>query len=605
MTQAASHTPRWDVSNVYPSLDSAEFKADFDLMNTSVDALFAYLNEHKISKNAAEPTESDPSKLAANLDHLVESLNYLYTLYSTLRAYIAAFVSTDSYNAEAQRTMSIFQQNGVRLEQAQTRIEGWIGTRGNLLDQAIELSNLAKDHEFILREIAHQSQYLMGQAEEDLAAELSLSGATAWNKLQGTVTSQLTVDFETDGEIKKMPAPALINLRNHPDEATRRRGYEAEMVAWESVKEPLAAALNGVKGTVNTLDQRRGREDALHSAIDDARIDRGTLEAMLAAMEASFPIFRRYFKAKARRLGKESLAWWDLFAPVGQTETQYTYLQARDYVLEQFGTFSPGLREFAQRAFDQQWIDAEMRDGKRVGAFCMGLPKVKESRVFLNFDGSLDTIFTLAHELGHAFHNECAKDKTPLQRSTPMTLAETASIMCETIVFEATIQQVASPEEELAVLETSLVGDSQVIVDIYSRYMFEKEVFERRAQSELTAEEFCEIMEWAQAATYGDGLDSRYRHKYMWTWKPHYYRPGLSFYNFPYAFGLLFGTGLYAIYQDRGVDFIPEYQDFLASTGEGSAEDLATRFGIDLRSPEFWQNSIEVIAKRVKRYASL
>ena len=186
-----------------------------------------------------------------------------------------------------------------------------------------------------------------------------------------------------------------------------------------------------------------------------------------------------------------------------------------------------------------------------------------------------------------------------------MTLAETASIMCETIVFEAAIQQAASPEEELAILETSLVSDSQVIVDIYSRYLFEKEVFERREKSELTADEFCEIMERAQEATYGDGLDERYRHKYMWTWKPHYYSAGLSFYNFPYAFGLLFGTGLYAIYRERGDEFIPEYQDLLASTGEGTAEDLAARFGIDLRTPEFWQNSLEVIAKRVERYEAL
>ena len=605
MTQPATRPPHWDVSNIYPSLDSAEFKSDFELMNTSVDALFTYLDEQKIEYDTAGSAEKDPQNLAEIIDDLVAALNDLYTLVSTLRAYINAYVSTDSYNAEAKRALSIFQQSGVRLQQAQTRIDGWLGSLGDLLDDAIDLGPAAKDHDFILREIAEQSQFMMGQAEEDIAAELSVSGALAWNKLQGTVTSQLNVEVELDGEIKQMPAPALINLRNHPDEATRRRGYEAEMTAWDSVKEPLAAALNGVKGTVNTLERRRGRKDALHSAIDDARIERATLETMLAAMEDSFPIFQRYFKAKAKRLGKESLAWWDLFAPVGQTETQYTYPQARDYVLEQFGTFSPGLREFAQHAFENNWIDAEMRDGKRVGAFCMGVPKVKESRVFLNFDGSLDTIFTLAHELGHAFHNECARDKTPLQSSTPMTLAETASIMCETIVFEATIQQAASPEEELAILETSLVGDSQVIVDIYSRYLFEKEVFERRAQSELTAEEFCEIMDRAQAATYGDGLDPRYRHKYMWTWKPHYYRPGLSFYNFPYAFGLLFGTGLYAIYQERGEAFISEYQDLLASTGEGSAEDLAARFGIDLRSPEFWQNSLKVIAKRIERYEAL
>lgn len=192
-----------------------------------------------------------------------------------------------------------------------------------------------------------------------------------------------------------------------------------------------------------------------------------------------------------------------------------------------------------------------------------------------------------------------------LQQSTPMTLAETASIMCETIVFEAAITQTKKPEERLAILETSLISDAQVIVDIYSRYLFEKEVFERREENELTTEEFCEIMEKAQRATYGEGLDERYLHKYMWLWKPHYYSAGLSFYNFPYAFGLLFGIGLYAIYQERGEAFIPDYKELLASTGEGTAAALASRFGIDIQKPDFWQNSLRVIGERIALYLSL
>ena len=377
------------------------------------------------------------------------------------------------------------------------------------------------------------------------------------------------------------------------------------MTAWETVKEPIAAAMNGVKGYVTTLNRRRGREDALHSAIDQARIDRETLETMLGAMKDSFPVFRKYFKAKANRLGKSQLAWWDLFAPMGATETQYTFSQAADFIVAHFGSFSTELADFAQQSFDKNWVDAEMRDGKRGGAFCMNVPKVKESRILCNFDGSLDSVFTLAHELGHGYHNLCKKGKTLIQQSTPMTLAETASIMCETIVFEATIKGASSPDEELAILETSLVSDSQVIVDIYSRYLFEVEVFEWREKTELTAEEFCEIMERAQGATFGDGLDERYRHKYMWTWKPHYYRPGLSFYNFPYAFGLLFGIGLYAVYQERGERFVPEYKELLASTGEGTAADLATRFGIDIRKPEFWENSLNVVGERIERYVNL
>jgi pepF/M3 family oligoendopeptidase len=365
--------------------------------------------------------------------------------------------------------------------------------------------------------------------------------------------------------------------------------------------------MNGVKGETLTLDKKRGREDALHASLDFARIDRATLNAMLGAMKDSFPMFRRYFKHKAKLLGKEKLAWWDIFAPMGKTDKIYSWEEARDFIVANFNKFSPELGAFAQRAFDNRWIDGEQREGKRGGAFCMGVEGVKESRILSNFDGSFDQVSTLAHELGHAFHNECAwqAGKTPIQQNTPMTLAETASIMCETIVTEAALEQTSDSQEMLAILEAQMNNASQVVVDIYSRFLFEKEVFERRAKSELSADELCEIMERAQKATYGDGLDEQYLQKFMWTWKPHYYASGFSFYNYPYAFGLLFATGLYAIYQKRGAEFVPAYKKLLATTGEARAADLADQFGINIRTKKFWAESLAIIGKRVDRYCQL
>ena len=487
------------------------------------------------------------------------------------------------------------------------QFEAWVGKIAPKLDKIVANNKSAAAHEFMLKESAEQSKYLMSDSEEGLAAELTLSGGNAFEKLQGTVTSQLSVDFELDGKTQKLPMPALINLRSHPDESVRRRAYDAENQAWESVKETLAACLNGVKGESNTLNKRRGREDALHSALDAARLDRKTLKAMLGAMEDSFPMFRKYFKAKAKKLGKEKLAWWDIFAPMGKTDKVYSFEEARDFILDNFGKFSPDLSAFAQRAFDHHWIDAEQREGKRGGGFCMGVQGVKESRILVNFDGSFDQVSTIAHELGHGFHNECAYQakKTVLQQLTPMTLAETASTMCETIVTEAVLASTKDPQEELAVLEAQIQGAAQIVVDIYSRYLFEKEVFERRAEAELSADDFNEIMERAQKSAYGDGLDERYLQKFMWTWKPHYYSSGLSFYNFPYAFGLLFATGLYAIYRKRGAAFVEDYKNLLASTGEANAADLAKRFGINIRTKKFWEDSLAIIGKRIERYCEL
>jgi pepF/M3 family oligoendopeptidase len=603
--------PRWDLSNVFPGLQSPQFEAalrDFEAQLGELETLF---DTQLVSTGPETPAH----QLAALAGEVIDRLNRLLLVSETVRPYIWSFVSTDSRDTLAAKRLSEFDLAAVRLDKLDTRFKAWVGQLGSVLEAAIPRSDVAQAHAFYLREMAEQSKYLMSPEEEALASELMVSGASAWGKLQGTVTSQLSVDFELDGATQHLPLPALINLHSHPDESVRRRAYEAELAILGSARETLAACMNGVKGAAITLNKRRGREDALHSALDTSRIDRPTLHAMLGAMEDAFPVFRKYMRAKARRLGKEQLPWWDVWAPIaaeaganaGGGRKIYTWGETRAIIMANFTKFSPVLGDLARRAFEGNWIDAEQRDGKRGGAFCMGIDGVEESRILSNFDGTLDQLSTVAHELGHAFHNEClyAAKKTGLQSQTPMTLAETASIMCETIVMQAALDATTDPAEQLAILETTLIGDTQVIVDIVSRFHFESEVFERRAKSELSADDLCDIMARAQKATYGDGLDERYLHPYMWTWKPHYYYSRLSFYNYPYAFGLLFGTGLYALYKQRGENFVPDYMALLASTGEGRAGDLAARFGIDIREKKFWEDSLAVIGQRVERYCAL
>jgi pepF/M3 family oligoendopeptidase len=602
--------PRWNLDNVYPGLESGEFARDLGSLAETLDLIDRLDNE---TLRGCSPKTPGP-ELASALDQAVDLFNSAFLLSSTLRIYVESFVSTNSYDTAAAKKLSELEIVQVRVKQAWTRFQVWTKTVAEALPSALAsgtgnagTSGSARAHAFILKETAEQAAWLMSGGEESLAAELSLSGASAWSKLQRMLTSRIVVELDVDGTRQSFPMPALINFRSHPQESVRRRAYEAEITEWQRLKEPLAACMNGVKGSSETLSRRRGREDSLHSAIDQARIDRGTLDALLDAMKGSLPQFHRYFLAKAARLGKKKLAWWDLFAPSGAAESTYTWDQARSLILSNFGGFSPSLRSFAERAFDERWIDAEPRDGKVGGAFCEPVPSVKESRILCNFDGSLEQVSTVAHELGHGFHNDCAfrAGKTMLQQSTPMTLAETASIMCETIINDALLARATEPREQLALLENGLINESQVIVDIYSRFLFEKEVLERRARSELSADELCEIMDRAQAAAYGDALDEHFRHPYMWTWKPHYYFAELDFYNFPYAFGLLFGTGLYAVYRARGASFVTDYEKLLASTGEASAADLAAGFGIDIRARAFWDQSIAVISRKIDQYCAI
>jgi pepF/M3 family oligoendopeptidase len=595
--------PHWDLDPIYAGLGSKELASGFADLGAFMDR-YDKLHAATLSRSGPSTPAAD---LARALDEVVTLFNGAFLLATTLQVYVESLVSTDSFDTAAAKKLSELEIMQVRLRQCWTRFQGWIGTISPVLPKALAQAGPARAHSFILTETAQQATYLMGEREEMLAAELTLSGANAWSKLQRTITSQITVDFELDGKVQSLPVTAIVNLRTHPEEPVRRRAFEAEMKEWQKVREPLAACMNGLKGSSNTMGLRRGRKDCLHAPIDGARIDRATLDTLMGAVKDSLPLFRRYFLAKAKRMGKEKLAWWDLFAPAGAVDRTFTWEQTRTLILETFGRFAPSLRSLAERAFEKRWMDAEPRKGKSGGAFCSPVPSLKESRILANFDGTLELVSTIAHELGHAYHNDCAyrAGKTELQQMTPMTLAETASIMCESIVTGALLERVQDPREQLAVLENDLVGAAQTVVDIYARFLFEKEVMERRQASELSADDLCDIMDRAQAAAYGDGLDERFRHPYMWTWKPHYYIASTDFYNFPYTFGLLFSTGLYAVYSARGPSFVPDYEALLASTGEGTAADLAARFGIDIRTRAFWDRSLEIIRVRIDRYCAL
>ncbi len=598
MSNSVSALPHWDMTVIFPSLESPEFSAGFESVTRNITELAQLFDQHQIGTNAS--TDIDAA-LIDTFERVTERYNAVLDESRTLSAYISSFVTTDSRNDAAQARLSELQQHTMRLSQLGTRYTAWIGTLD--VDKLTAQSTMAQEHAFTLHRAKRQAQHLMSPAEESLAAELNLSGGTAWAKLHGNVTSQLTVEVQRDGQVEELPMSVVRNLAYEVDRDVRRSGYEAELAGWQRVAVPLAAALNSVKGEVNTLAQRRGWESPLDTTLFINNIDRQTLDAMLTAARESFPDFRRYLRAKARAIGVPALAWYDLFAPVGTGNKVWEFDDASQFIVEQFGTYSSRLSEFAARAFNERWVDAEPRPGKRDGAFCMSVRK-DESRVFSNYKPAFGGLSTLAHELGHAYHNLNLAERTMLQRSTPMTLAETASIFCETIVRQAALANVDT-QEQIAILEASLQGSCQVVVDITSRFLFEQRVFETRRQRELSVDELNTLMLEAQRETYGDGLDQSLLHPYMWAMKPHYYSTGLSFYNYPYMFGLLFGLGLYARYQQDPEAFKAGYDELLASTGLADAATLAQRFNIDIRATDFWQSSLDIIRADIDRFEQL
>lgn len=590
-----SALPTWDMTPFFPSLDSPEFSAAFEGLVNDLNSFTNWIDSNKIDEHDGT-TDAEAIK---TFEEAIERLNSTYELAGYLESYIYGFVSVDSRDELALSKLSELESEMPKLRNIATRLTAWTGKLN--ADTLIANSTVAKAHEFHVRRGSFLAKRLMSGPEESLASELAVTGAQAWAKLHSQMTSQLEVDIELDGQKQRLPMSAIRNLANDTEESKRAAAYHAELAAWKTVEVPLAAAMNSIKGESNLVAHRRGWGSVLDVSVYHANIDSETLWAMLNAAEAAFPVFRRYMHAKAKLIGKHRLAFYDIFAPVGK-DRDWAYEEGENFVAEKFGAYSDKMRDFARRTYNERWIDAGPRPGKVDGAFCMPV-KDDISRVLMNYNASFRSVSTLAHELGHAYHGLCLHGKTALQKETPMTLAETASIFCETIIKRAALRE-ASAGEKLAILEGSLQGANQTVVDISSRFRFEKEVLERRQKRELSPRELCDIMLDAQRQTYGDGLDENYLHGYMWAAKPHYYSER-AFYNFPYMFGLLFSLGLYAKYEADPEPFKAMYDDLLGSTGMADAATLAARFGINTRERAFWEGSLRVVEDDVKEFEAL
>lgn len=586
--------PRWDLTPLFPAVDGPEVHEAERSLTAAVDALAALYDEHGV-RGAGGPGASVP---AGVFEAVLDATNDVLERFSRLEAFAYGHVSTDSGDEPAQALLSRLTTVEARITTLRTRLDAWLGTLD--LDALVAASQVAAAHAWPLRKAARRAAHQMSEPEEALAAELGVTGSTAWARLYEDVTAGVTAEVEhPDGRRETLPIFAVRGLATHPDPGVREAAFRAEVTAWQANAVPIAAALNAIKGETLALGARRGWDDPLDPVLEAAAVERPAFDAMQAAVDAALPDFRRYLAAKAKLLGKERCAFWDLFAPVGDAPAR-SWADATDEVERAFAGYGDELAGLARRALDGSWVDAGPRAGKVGGGFCMHVGD-GASRILMNFDGSIDAVHTLAHELGHAFHNEALRERTPLQRSTPMALAETASIFCETILTDRALAS-AQGGERLALLEADLQGACQVVVDIRSRFLFESRVFERRRGSTLAVRELSELMREAQVEAYGDGLDADALHPLMWAAKPHYY--GSTFYNWPYTFGLLFGLGLYARWLDDPDGFAGAYTDMLSSTGMETASQLAARFGIDIADQAFWTASLDVVRARIDDFCA-
>ena len=577
---------QWNLDRIYKGFEDPAYTADMERMQQLVKEFTAFAE----SLPTIDPLEGLKTGVAFR-----EKLSELSSLfqYASLRS------ATDTKDPVPGSYMGRVMAMRSGLAAPMAAYNKWVVSLPNLMELVCGDAYL-KDYEFMFSQMADSARYQLSAEAEAVAAKLEMSGGSAWAKLQGYLTSTVPVNYR--GTVTNLSA--IRNLAYDPDPQVRKDAYEAELACYETIKEPVAHALNAIKLETISDCQLRGYDSPLGRTLLHSDMEKATLDAMLEAMEEYSPKFWQYLKAKAKALGHENgLPWYDLFAPMGDSSTTFTPEQAKEYLLRQFSTFDSELTEMVARAFDEEWIDFFPRDGKRGGAFCSGVRKLGESRILTNFDGMFTDVVTLAHELGHAFHNQCIRSHRPLNMGYSMPVAETASTFNECVVMNAAIKTAADKEEKIALIESQLQDATQIICDIFSRFRFEAMVFENREQKFMNADALCGYMLEAQKQSYGDGLDHSCLHPFMWVCKSHYYGP--TFYNFPYAFGGLFARGLYAQYEKEGAAFVPKYKKLLYTTPVATAENVAKVADIDLTDKEFWRGALQTIADQIDLLCAL
>ena len=577
----------WKLTNIYNGFDDPVFSQELEQLKKTIAQCDAYMAK----LGSVEPL--------TGLREGIRLLEEINELAGKLITYTMLRQSADTRDGEAASRLGQVMAAISDTAASEAAFKDWAAKVPDLMT-LVESDPELKDYTFLFTKIQDSSRYLLSGRGEEIMAKLQLSGGNAWGDLQQYLTSTVPVTYR--GETINLSA--VRNLAYDPDPQVRKDAYEAEIACYERIRDAVAFALNSIKLETISDCQLRGYASPLARTLERSDMKQETLDAMLGAMDEYLPVFWKYLKAKGKLLGHENgLPWYDLFAPVGSSSEKFTTQQARDYLVELFSGFDKELADMVAKAFDEEWIDFYPRDGKAGGAFCAEVNCLNESRILTNFDGAFGDVVTLAHELGHAFHNQCIQSQRPLNKDYSMPLAETASTFNECVVMAAAIAGTKDKQEKLALIESQLQDATQIICDIYSRFRFEAEVFRRRGEEFMGADALCGIMLDAQKASYGDGLDEKVMHPYMWVCKSHYYGP--TFYNFPYAFGGLFARGLYARYEQEGAAFVPKYKKLLLTTTVATAEDTAKVADIDLTDKAFWRAALQTIADQIEIFCAL
>ncbi|MEK2647015.1 M3 family oligoendopeptidase [Bdellovibrio sp. BCCA] len=600
----------WDIESEYTSYNSPEYKAEFEGVVTLVNSLEKLADTMKVALQASSDEGRDPAdSLVEGLQKFLLDKETATTNAYNMMTYVHSILSVDSSDQGAQAKESELTSLTSRLWQVSIPVSNFLTRCSDGFLAKVLAHPELKPSEFLWKNQRELRMTLLSDGEETLLEAVSNPGMRAWGdlytKLSGSMRCHLKYKDRTE-TVGLAQASALIR---NVDEETRKVAWQSIQNAWTDHKETAAAILNSLSGWRHEVNKKRSYAKPVHfldGALHGSRIEKETLEAMLAACYDNLSETRKAPQIMAKLMGKKQLDPWDLLAqsPVSGGKKERSYDEALTLIQDSFSAIDPQMGEFVKMMAEKRWIEGRVLPNKRNGAYCTGFPKRREPRVFMTYMGSNSDVSTLAHELGHAFHSWVMKDLPRSQTHYPMTLAETASIFAETVLHDVLIEEASSKEEKIEFAWGEIEGATSFLINIPARFEFEKNFYEQREKRSLSSDELIRLTDEAWTKWYGPTLSAN--DKMFWATKLHFAMAGRSFYNFPYTFGYLFSMSIYARRKELGGEFMKKYIDILRDTGRMKAEDLVKKhLGEDIRRPEFWQKSIDVIKTKINDFEKL
>lgn len=586
----------WDLDVFFKGgSESPEFRQHLDQTKKLIQSFSERVQKFQTPDNA-QATEEVASIIedSANISlHIGQASGFV----SCLEAQDMSDLKANALRSEVTELVAAYNTSYNSFEQKLSK------TEDSVWDEMLKNEQLNK-FSFVLNESREKAKESLSEEEEALISALSVDGYHAWGQMYNTIVGQMTVTVNVDGEEKTLSVGQANNLLSHENPEVRKEVYEKLEAAWKEKEVLFARTLNHLAGFRLNVYKKRGWDSVLKEPLAINRMKQETLDAMWGAITKHKDAFVKYLNRKAKLLGKEKLDWYDLGAPTQQNNAKISYDEGAEFILKHFESFSPKMANFAKQAFEDAWIEAEDRPGKRPGGFCTSLPLSKQSRIFMTYSGTMSNVATLAHELGHAFHSYALREVHPLNRRYAMNVAETASTFAEMIVADASVKEASTKEDKISLLEDKLQRSVAFFMNIHSRFLFETRFYEERKNGFVPASRLNELTDQAQREAYCDAINTT--SPSYWSNKLHFHITGVPFYNFPYTFGYLFSLSIYAKALEEGTSYEDKYIALLRDTAVMTVEELAQKhLGEDITKETFWEKGIELCKKDVEEYLQL